>query len=71
MSFIRHQLRRNWKIFLLLVLNLLALAFFAPLRNFLIQRIIDAKAMDALLKSVIVVLALCVFVFLLESLSNI
>lgn len=71
MSFIRHQLRRNWKIFLLLVLNLLALAFFAPLRNFLIQRIIDAKAMDALLKSVVVVLALCVFVFLLESLSNI
>lgn len=71
MTFITHQLKRNWKIILLLVLNLLALAFFAPLRNFLIQRIIDAKAMDALLKSVIVVLALCLFVFLLESLSNI
>ena len=71
MTFITHQLKRNWKIILLLALNLLALAFFAPLRNFLIQRIIDAKAMDALLKSVIVVLALCLLVFLLESLSNI
>lgn len=71
MAFIMGQLRRNWKIILLLVFNLLALAFFAPLRNFLIQRIIDAKAISTLLRSVVVVLALCLFVFLLESLSNV
>lgn len=71
MKFLINHIKQDMKLFLLLIFNLVLLAFFAPFRNFYIQKIIDSESFNILLSNVVVVIGLCIGVFLLESFSNI
>ena len=71
MKSLHGYLYKNLTLFIITLALILVLGIFAPLRSFVLQRIIDSNSIQNLVLNAIIGIIFCIFVFLVEYASKV